>query len=155
MRGARFPGREELYEELKENYRPQKGEVLFTKDGTIGLTYSLDEDIHVIVSGAFLRLKPKKGINGKYLALVLNSIFCKAQIERMSGGAVIAHLKPDSAKKINIPLLSEKKQEEIGVKVTGAFKLRNEANVLLEKAKRTVELFVEKDEKQAMAFVSD
>lgn len=145
---------EELYEELKENYRPQKGEVLFTKDGTIGLTYVLDESVEAVVSGAFLRLKPKKEINSHYFALVLNSIFCKAQIERLSGGAIIAHLKPDSVKKLNIPILPESKQKEIGDKVVEAFKLRSEAKELLEKAKKAVELYVEKNEKAALAFLT-
>jgi len=145
---------EELYEKLKENYRPRKGEVLFTKDGTIGISFSLHEDIDVIVSGAFLRLKPKVKINNDYLALVLNSSYCKAQIERMSGGAIIAHLKPDSAKKIKIPMLSDKKQEELAKKVSDALRLRKEAKTLLKKAKRAVEIFIEQDEKEAIIYLS-
>jgi hypothetical protein len=145
---------EELYEGLKENYKPKKGEVLFTKDGTIGISFALNEDVDAIVSGAFLRLKPKVKINNNYLALVLNSFYCKAQIERMSGGAIIAHLKPESAMQVKIPMLSEKKQEELADKVLEALKLRKEAKVLLEKAKRAVEIFVEKDEKEALVFLT-
>lgn len=145
---------EELYEGLKENYKPKKGEVLFTKDGTIGISFALNEDVDAIVSGAFLRLKPKVKINNNYLALVLNSFYCKAQIERMSGGAVIAHLKPESAMQVKIPMLSDAKQEELAEKVLEALRLRLEAKALLEKAKRAVEIFVEKDEKEALAFIS-
>jgi len=145
---------EELYQELKENYRPRKNEVLFTKDGTIGITYVLNEDVDAIVSGAFLRLKPKEKIDSQYLALVINSFFCKAQIERMSGGAIIAHLKPDSVKRIKVPILPDIKQKEIAEKVSGAFKLRQEAKGLLEKAKRAVEIFIEQDEKQALAYLN-
>lgn len=141
---------EELYDGLKENYKPKKGEVLFTKDGTIGISFALNEDVDAIVSGAFLRLKPKVKINNNYLALVLNSFYCKAQIERMSGGAIIAHLKPESAMEIKVPMLSEKKQEELAGKVLEALRLRKEAKKLLEKAKRAVEIFVEKDENTAL-----
>lgn len=141
---------EELYEKLEENYRPHKGEVLFTKDGTIGISFALHEDIDAIVSGAFLRLKPKVKINNDYLALALNSSYCKSQIERMSGGAIIAHLKPDSAMKIKIPMLSDARQNEIAEKVSDALRLRKEAKALLEKAKRAVEIFIEQDEKEAM-----
>ncbi len=144
---------EELYEGLKENYKPKKGEVLFTKDGTIGISFALNEDVDAIVSGAFLRLKPKVKINNNYLALVLNSFYCKAQIERMSGGAIIAHLKPESAMQVKIPMLSEQKQEELANKVLEALRLRKEAKELLEKAKRAVEIFVEKDEKEALNFL--
>jgi hypothetical protein len=145
---------EELYEGLKENYKPKKGEVLFTKDGTIGISFALNEDVDAIVSGAFLRLKPKVKINNNYLALVLNSFYCKAQIERMSGGAIIAHLKPESAMQIKVPMLSENKQEELASKVLEALRLRKEAKSLLEKAKRAVEIFVEKDEKEALAYIN-
>lgn len=145
---------EELYETLKENYKPHKGEVLFTKDGTIGISFALHDDIEAIVSSAFLRLKPKIKINSDYLALVLNSVYCKAQIERMSGGAIIAHLKPDSAMKIKIPMLSDKKQEELARKVSDALRLRKEAKALLEKAERAVEIFIEQDEKSALAYLS-
>lgn len=146
---------EELYKKLKEEYKPHKGEVLFTKDGTIGISFALHEDIDVIVSGAFLRLKPKVKINNDYLALVLNSFYCKTQIERMSGGAIIAHLKPDSAMKIKIPMLSDKKQEELAGKVSDALRLRKEAKTLLEKAKRAVEIFVEQDEKEALKYLNN
>lgn len=145
---------EELYEGLQENYKPKKGEVLFTKDGTIGISFAINEDVDAIVSGAFLRLKPKVKINNNYLALVLNSFYCKAQIERMSGGAVIAHLKPESAMQVKIPMLSEKKQEELTNKVLEALRLRKEAKELLERAKRALEIFVEEDEKSALEYLS-
>ncbi len=143
----------ELYDNLKKNYQPKKGEVLFTKDGTIGLSYALDEDIKGILSGAFLRLQPKTNINIHYLALVLNSLYCKYQIERMSGGAIIAHLKPESAMQINIPILSPDRQAELGNMVIQSLQKRNEAKHLLEKAKRAVEIFIEQDEEKALEYL--
>ena len=145
---------EELYEKLKENYKPHNGEILFTKDGTIGISFALHEEIEAIVSGAFLRLKPKININNDYLALALNSFYCKAQIERMSGGAIIAHLKPNSAMKIKVPMLPDNKQEEIAEKVSTALRLRTEAKALLEKAKRAVEVFIEQDETVALNYLN-
>ncbi len=71
----------------------------------------------------------------------------------MSGGAIIAHLKPESAKKIKIPILSDNKQGEIAEKVSEALRLRKEAKTLLEKAKRAVEIFIEQDEKEALNYL--
>lgn len=144
----------ELFEILKKNYQPKKGEVLFTKDGTIGLSYALNEDIKGILSGAFLRLQPKTKININYLTLVLNSSYCKYQIERMSGGAIIAHLKPESAMQINIPVLSPEKQGELGDMVMQSLQKRNEAKHLLERAKRAVEIFIEHDEEKALEYLA-
>lgn len=145
---------DELYESLKKSYEPKTGEVLFTKDGTIGLSFALNEDIEGILSGAFLRLQPKVDLNTNYLALVLNSPYCKAQIERMSGGAIIAHLKPESAMQISIPVLSKERQLELGEMVIKSLEMRKEAKNLLEKAKRAVEIFVEQDEAQALAYLA-
>lgn len=145
---------EELYVSLKKSYEPKKGEVLFTKDGTIGLSFALNEDIEGILSGAFLRLQPKTELNTNYLALVLNSPYCKAQIERMSGGAIIAHLKPESAMQISIPVLTKERQLELGEMVIKSLQMRKDATNLLEKAKRAVEIFVEQDEAQALAYLA-
>jgi restriction endonuclease S subunit len=144
----------ELYENLKKNYQPKKGEVLFTKDGTIGLSYALDEDVKGVLSGAFLRLQPKTNINIHYLALVLNSLYCKYQIERISGGAIIAHLKPESAMQINIPILSPDRQDELGNMIIQSLQKRNEAKHLLEKSKRAVEIFIEQDEEKALEYLA-
>jgi hypothetical protein len=55
---------------------------------------------------------------------------------------------------IKVPMLSENKQEELASKVLEALRLRKEAKSLLEKAKRAVEIFVEKDEKEALAYIN-
>ncbi|MDA9818458.1 restriction endonuclease subunit S, partial [Flavobacteriaceae bacterium] len=45
----------ELFLELKDKFSPKKGDILFTKDGTIGLTYLVNQDQNSIISGAFLK----------------------------------------------------------------------------------------------------
>ena len=72
----------------------------------------------------------------------------------MSGGAIIAHLKPESAMQINIPVLSTTRQAELGEMVVKSLQMRKEAKNLLEKAKRAVEVFVEQDEAQALAYLA-
>ena len=75
----------------------------------------VQEDREAILSGAFLKLTIRKGVKVKpdYLALVLNSIICKSQIDRLSGGAIIAHLKPSDAMDMTIPVLEDDTQIEI------------------------------------------
>jgi hypothetical protein len=45
----------------------------------------MNEDMRAVLSGAFLRLQKKIDIESEYLALVLNSVVSKMQIERFSG----------------------------------------------------------------------
>ena len=139
---------EKMYDELKENYQAKKWEILFTKDWTIWITYVLKEDLEWIISSAFLRLNLKEKYENyekECLALILNSIICKLQVERFSWWALISHLKPSDFEKIKIPLINPQLQKEISDKIKESFKLRNESKELLEQAKQMVEDEIEKE----------
>jgi restriction endonuclease S subunit len=143
----------ELFVELKGKYSPRKGDILFTKDGTIGLTYLVDQNQDSIVSGAFLKLRPKIEIEAEYLTLVLNSVICKKQIEMMSGGAIIAHLKPSDAMNLQIPLLSPESQKQISSKIIESKKNNEQSKSLLEIAKKAVEMAIEDNEEKATNWI--
>ncbi len=139
---------EKMYDELKENYQAKKWEILFTKDWTIWITYVLKEDLKWIISSAFLRLNLKEEYENyekECLALILNSIICKLQVERFSWWALISHLKPSDFEKIKLPLINSELQKEISDKIKESFKLRNESKELLEQAKKMVEDEIEKE----------
>jgi restriction endonuclease S subunit len=143
---------EELYDELKDIYQPKKGEILFTKDGTIGISYLLKENYQGILSSAFLRLTLKnkyKYFERECLTLILNSILCKMQIKQFSGGALISHLKPSDFEKLEIPLIKQDIQQGIAELVKESHKLRKESKDLLEEAKRKVEEEIEQKAKEA------
>lgn len=142
-----------LLAEYGERYSPKKDEILFTKDGTIGISFVVNEDMRAVLSGAFLRLQKKVNIESEYLALVLNSIVSKMQIERFSGWAIIAHLKPSDAMEILIPILSLDIQSLISEKITTSHTAREKSKTLLERAKRAVEIFIEEDENSAESFL--
>ena len=138
---------DKLYDELKWDYQAKKWEILFTKDWTIWITYVLKEDLEWIISSAFLRLNLKEKYENyekECLALILNSIICKLQIERFSWWALISHLKPSDFERIKIPLINPELQKEISDKIKESFKLRNESKELLEQAKKMVEDEIEK-----------
>lgn len=142
-----------LFTELKGKYSPKKGDILFTKDGTIGLTYLVDQNQDSIVSGAFLKLRPKIEIEAEYLTLVLNSVICKKQIEMMSGGAIIAHLKPSDAMNLQIPILKPEKQKEISLKIIDSKEKDKQSKSLLEIAKKAVEMAIESNEEKATKWI--
>lgn len=139
---------ERIFNELKNSYQPKKWEILFTKDGTIGISYVLKESIEGILSWAFLRLTLKEeyeNFEKECLALILNSIICKMQIEKLSWWALIAHLKPSDFETLKIPLLKADLQHKITLKLEESYKLRKESKELLEKAKEIVEKEIEKN----------
>lgn len=107
---------DKAFEELKKNYQSKQGEILFTKDGTIGLSYVLKEDIQGVLSGAFLRLTTKEkyqGFEKECLSLIFNSLLCKMQVEKLSGGALIVHLKPSDFETFKIPLIKPSIQKKL------------------------------------------
>lgn len=80
---------DDLYNKLKNGFEPKEGEILLTKDATPGIAYVLDEPIDGIISGGILRLKLKTEIEPEYLALCINSMIGKWQVERDAGGSII------------------------------------------------------------------
>jgi len=143
---------EEIFDGLKDKFQPKKDEILFTKDGTIGVSCVLKDNFEGILSGAFLRLSPKeeyKTFEKECLSLIFNSLVCKMQIEKLSGGAIIAHLKPSDFELIKVPIIRADIQKQIAAKIQESHKLRKESKKLLEEAKRKVEEEIEKEYKKS------
>ena len=147
---------EELYEELQQ-YQPEQGEILFSKDATPGIAHYLREQpSRMIPSSGILRLKGKTDkANNEYLTLVLNSILTKEQVSRDVGGSVILHWRPDQVRDTLIPLLPAGMQTQIQEMVTESFNLRKQSKHLLECAKRAVEIAIEQDEQTAINWLED
>lgn len=133
-----------------------QGEILFSKDATPGIAHYLrDEPPKMIPSGGILRMLRKDNrLNDEYLTLVLNSLLTKEQVNRDCGGSVILHWRPDQVRETLIPILSKEKQTRIQQKVTESFSLRKRSKFLLECAKRTVEIAIEKDEETAIKWLN-
>ena len=135
---------EELYQKLKEDFEPNVGEILLTKDATPGIAYVVKEPIEGIISSGILRLRLKnKEIENEYLALCFNSIIGQAQAERDGGGSIITHWKPEQIKKVLIPILPKPTQQKIADLVQKSHEKRRKAKSFLNEAKTKVEKIIE------------
>ncbi len=129
----------------------KKDMILFSKDGSIGIAYKIEEDMKAISSGALLHFILKdKSVLPDYLTLVLNSNVVGMQAERDAGGSIIQHWRPEEIEKVLIPIVDEKIQREITEIIKESFRLRTESKALLEKAKKAVELAIETSEEKAI-----
>ncbi|MFA7654413.1 MAG: restriction endonuclease subunit S [Candidatus Magasanikbacteria bacterium] len=135
---------EDLYNEHKKDYQPQVGDILLTKDASIGVACVVREPVEGIVAGGVLRLKLKEKMNPEYLALVLNSIVGQMQAKRDAGGSIIAHWKPEQIKNLIVPILPAAIQEKIAGLIVKSHEARKKAKELLEEAKLKVEEMMEK-----------
>lgn len=136
---------------------PVKDTILFSKDGSVGIAYKLEENAKLITSGALLHLtvKNKHEILPDYLALVLNSRIVQLQAERDSNGAIIQHWKPSEIENVQIPVLSLNDQRRIAIQVQTSFSHRHHSVRLLSAAKQAVEMAIEQGEDAALAWLKD
>lgn len=143
---------EELYQQLRKSYECKRGDFLLTKDATPGIAYVVKEQIAGIISSGILRLNiDENRINKEYLALCVNSLFGKIQIERDSGGSVILHWKTEQVKRLKIPFLPCETQQKIASLVQQSHETRKKAKELLETAKKSIEVAIIKDEEETMS----
>ena len=137
-----------------DTLKPKKDTILLSKDGTVGIAYSIKNESNIITSGAILHLIiTDKRVLSEYLTLVLNSIVVQMQSKRDAGGSIIKHWKPSEIKEILIPILDISIQIDIEDKIKESFRLKEESKELLELAKRGVEVVIEEGEDVAMRLI--
>lgn len=138
-----------------ENLYPKKDTILFSKDGSIGIAYKIENDMEAVTSGALLHLTVRNSdiVLPNYLTLVLNSPIVQLQAERDCNGAIIQHWKPSDIEKVLIPIIDMSAQKEIDDKLQMSFELREESKRLLNLAIKTVEMAIETDENSALIWL--
>lgn len=131
---------------------PQKGTILLTKDGSVGIAYKVEEDKKFITSSALLHLKvlDENEITPDYLTVLLNSEVVRMQAERDAGGSIIQHWKLSEIEDVVIPILDKDIQSEIADKAKMSFELRKESQRLLCQAVKFVEMAIEQGEGTAL-----
>jgi type I restriction enzyme M protein len=132
----------DLYESLKPEYQPEIGEILYTKDASVGFCCLLIEKKECIISSGIVRMKVKNGINNQYLQAVLTSQMLQDLAQRACIGSVIKHLNIDSLLNLPIPLppleIQNRIAQNIEQKQTEAQSFRNKAMTLENEAKNLI-----------------
>ena len=136
---------------------PKKDTILFSKDGSVGIAYKVENDMRIITSGAILHLvvQDVEEVLPDYLTLVLNSPVVQLQAERDSNGAIIRHWKPSDIEKVMVPILDMPIQRVISKKVRESFALRQRSQGLIECAKCAVETAIENNEDEALEWLKE
>ena len=131
-----------LFENLKA-YKPKENELLYSKDGTVGICLEADTSHDYIISGGILRLELKAEVDKDFLCFLLGSYIMNVFANRVSIGAVIKHLNIGEFLKLKIPLPPLAIQTQIASRLKNskfqALSLEKEAKEILNKAKIDVE----------------
>lgn len=134
---------------------PQKDTILFSKDGTCGIAYKFIDSNRIITSSALLHLSKKEDVNIDldFLTLVLNSPIIQMQAERDAGGSIIKHWSVPQIEQVEIPIVEEYIQQDIGDKIRSSFFLRRISEKLIKTAQKAVEIAIEEGEDEALTFI--
>ena len=112
---------------LKENM------ILISRSGTVGNVTFVNKTLsNYIVSEHAIRLVVDK-YQG-YVYAYLKTDFCNSLMQAEKYGSVILEIEPSSIKKIPIPNATNEMKERIHNKIIESYALRDESNVLIEKA---------------------
>lgn len=90
----------------------------------------------------------------EFVQVYLRSAVGKALLEKPCKGTSYPTIDDIDVKNLLIPTIEQSKIERISALVQQAHTARQEAKILLEKAKRAVEIAIEEDENKAMAILS-
>ena len=124
----------ESYDNLNQDIN--EGDIIYTKDGKIGLTAMVTGEDKFILASGLSRLRIKKEIiNPYYVFLVLSTnIGLYQALQRTVIAATIPHLQSDRLAEIEIPLINNRVQKDISKLVKNAFILKNEKKKLIKEA---------------------
>jgi len=116
---------EEVFQEFTKKYLPCKGDILFSRVGTYGMSsYVITEEEFCLGQNTVV-IKPK--INSRYLYLCLNSPSVKQQIEGFAVGSTQKTISLKSIKSLEIPV-SEKQEIETIAHILGTLDDKIELN---------------------------
>ena len=119
-----------------------------------GATAILDNHKGHIASGAFVVLKETGKVTLETLQVYLKTPFIRDLLLRYNTGTTYPTIAYSHILNLPLPLVDRGVQGTITEKVKQCNKERAEAKALLEKAKRAVEIFIEKDEQEALKYLA-
>ncbi len=130
------------FNSLSEKDRPKAGDLLITKDGTIGRASIVPENLEFCINQSvaviWLRSCP---INRKYLLALVESDLIQKPIIEKARGVAIQHLSITDFAKLPVPIPSLEEQEEIIVelneKLEGIARLEKSLEQQLKKSERS------------------
>jgi len=95
---------EEEHNELIKRCKPEKGDVLLSKNGTIGMAKVVDWDYDFSIFVSLCLIKPERIISNKYLTFYLNSNDALKQMLSRGKTVTITNLHLEEIRQLLIPL---------------------------------------------------
>ena len=135
----KFISKEE-HAELIKRCHPQEGDVLYSKNGTIGVAKRIDWDwdFSIFVSLALIKPRPES-VDSRYLECFLNSDAAYAQATSRSKSGTVTNLHLVDIKTIQIPLPPLTTQNRIVAEIEAEQALVNANRELIDRFKKKIQ----------------
>lgn len=104
------------HQELIKRCHPEKGDILLSKNGTIGLAKLIDweEEFSIFVSLCLIKIKKQESaFLAEYLLYLLESEVCQKQFKDSSKQGTVTNLHLEEIRKLIVPIPSLNEQEKI------------------------------------------
>lgn len=137
---------DEMFDSLQQDVK--SGDVLFTKDGKIGMTAMLTDDDKVIIASGIARLRvgveaSKHNITPEYLftLLSLKETGLYPALRRTVVASTIPHLREARLEECEMPILDKNSIDEITKLVKEAFELKDKKKKLIKEVREKLDSY--------------
>ncbi|MDD5547826.1 MAG: restriction endonuclease subunit S [Candidatus Pacebacteria bacterium] len=139
---------EEIYKELKQDIKIN--DILFTKDGKIGMTAMITKNDKMIICSGVSRLRlkaeaKKYNLTSEYIFLILSlkETGLYPSIRRTVIASTLPHLREERLKEFEIPVLEKDSIDEITKLIKEAFELKDEKKKLIKEIREEIDNYFE------------
>lgn len=98
---------------LIKRCNPEKGDILYSKNGSIGIPKIVDWDWEFSIFVSLALLKLKKGINPTYVKFLLQSDLIKKQIHKRAKQGTVTNLHLEEIRELELPRSSDREETKI------------------------------------------
>jgi restriction endonuclease S subunit len=134
--------------------RVSTGDVIVSSiEGSLSSIALVEEAYHHALCSTGFHVIKSEILNSETLFVLMKSLVGQLQLEKGCSGTILTAINKDDFSRLVLPKIREKKQTQIKALITESVNLRKESKRLLEVAKRTVEIAIEKDEKSALTWL--
>lgn len=122
--------------------QPHAGDLLFSKDGTIGRTTVVEEDREFVVASSLIIIRPNNAvISNKYLNFACQSKAVQSQVSSYAKGAGLPRLSIANLRRVWIPLPPVEEQIHIAERLTS---ITSSIDYLRDRTEATIKLLHER-----------
>jgi len=133
----------------------KEGDVIVSSvEGSLEKVALVDKEHNgCLASTGFFQFRPLD-ILPEVLLVLSKTIVLQSQLKKKCSGTILTAVPKESLRDIIIPILPLSTQQKIALLVQQSHEARRKAKELLEVAKKAVEIAIEKNEKEALDYIS-